>query len=495
MKSLSIIASIGLALIGSAMAQEGATVPVSSGSSSSSYSCDPNTCKIANNCYCASQSPPGGLSAADTPQFVTVTYDDSVQSGLYETALSMVNVTNPNGCPGHGTWFVSMEYTDFSLVQQWYAAGNEIADHTFSHVGSPSSQEISSTKSMLNAYGGIPNPKIQGFRAPFLNYTKDTLNILGEQGFLYDSSSSAVTDDAYWPYTLDNGMANDCWTGICASGQVKLPGLWEIPMYSVMDNASVPQLMDVYLSGTPSDVTTWSNAAFDKHYNGNRQPFGIYVHPTHLTKYPGLADPKDMYDGVINFIQSLSAKKDVWFVTNQQLLQWMKNPVKASELGSQDYMQCKQPVINKEICNGLDDDHNGVIDDNLINSCNFGTTSTKTCYNCPSSAPTLQNPLPGSSAQNGTTGYRYPIPDTCDTTWWDPIGNTCLCTTADCQVKSIATTKTPITTSSIASSSSSTTSSSDSISSSSKSDSTTLSTSLIPAVFMTSLLTAFCQLF
>lgn len=109
---------------------------------------------------------------------------------------------------------------------------------------------------MLNAYGGIPSQKIQGFRAPFLNYTKDTLNIISQQGFLYDSSSSAVTDDAYWPYTLDNGMANDCWTGICAAGEVKLPGLWEIPMYSVLDNASVPQLMDVYLSGTPADVKT-----------------------------------------------------------------------------------------------------------------------------------------------------------------------------------------------------------------------------------------------
>lgn len=107
---------------------------------------------------------------------------------------------------------------------------------------------------MLNAYGGIPNQKLQGFRAPFLNYTKDTLNILSQQGFLYDSSSSAVTDDAYWPYTLDNGMANDCWTGICAAGQVKLPGLWEIPMYSVLDNASIPQLMDVYLAGSPADV-------------------------------------------------------------------------------------------------------------------------------------------------------------------------------------------------------------------------------------------------
>lgn len=25
-----------------------------------------------------------------------------------------------------------------------------------------------------------------------------------------------------------------------------------------------------------------SQAAFDKHYNGNRQPFGIYVHPSKL---------------------------------------------------------------------------------------------------------------------------------------------------------------------------------------------------------------------
>ncbi|KAG2197793.1 hypothetical protein INT46_009490 [Mucor plumbeus] len=452
MKSLSIISSIAL-LISAVVAQEGATVPVTT-STSSTYSCDPNTCKIANNCYCASQSPPGGLSPSDTPQFVTVTYDDSVQETLAKTAFSMVNVTNPNGCPGHGTWFVSMEYTDFSLVQQWYAAGNEVADHTFSHVGTPSAQEISSTKSMLNAYGGIPNQKIQGFRAPFLNYTKDTLNIVSQQGFLYDSSSSAVTDDAYWPYTLDNGMANDCWTGICAAGEVKLPGLWEIPMYSVLDNASVPQLMDVYLSGTPADVKTWSQAAFDKHYNGNRQPFGIYVHPTHLTTYPGLPDPKDMYDSVIEFIQSIAQKPNVWFVTNQQLLQYMKNPVKASELGAQDYMQCKQPVITKEICNGLDDDHNGVIDDGLINSCNFGTTSMKTCFNCPSGAPTLDNPTPASSAQNGTAGYRYPIPDNCDTTWWDPIGNTCLCTTADCELKSIAVSKPNTTTTSGSNSSS-----------------------------------------
>lgn len=86
-----------------------------------------------------------------------------------------------------------------------------------------------------------------------------------------------------------------------------------------------------------------------------------------MTKYDGLPDPTSMTDAVLDFIKTISQKPDVWFVTNQQLLQWMKNPVKASELANQDYMQCKQPVIPKEICNGLDDDHNGVIDDGLIN--------------------------------------------------------------------------------------------------------------------------------
>lgn len=51
-------------------------------------------------------------------------------------------------------------------------------------------------------------------------------------------------------------------------------------MYAVMDNASQAQLMDVYLAGSVSDVKQWTSTNFDRHYNGNRQPFGIYVHPS-----------------------------------------------------------------------------------------------------------------------------------------------------------------------------------------------------------------------
>lgn len=136
---------------------------------------------------------------------------------------------------------------------------------------------------------------------------------------------------------------------------------------------------------------------------------------------------------MVSLIKSLSEKPDVWFVTNQQLLQWMKNPVKASELGKQDYMRCEQPVIAKEICNGLDDDNNANVDDGLLNryiisltvntqsyinayntSCNFGTTTFNTCFNCPSTAPTLDTPKPATAAQNGTAGFRYPLPNNCE---------------------------------------------------------------------------------
>jgi len=63
--------------------------------------------------------------------------------------------------------------------------------------------------------------------------------MLAKLQFTYDSSASSavpVTDpntDAFWPYTLDYGMANDCTavSNIC-NGQPKLPGFWEIPMYS-----------------------------------------------------------------------------------------------------------------------------------------------------------------------------------------------------------------------------------------------------------------------
>lgn len=110
------------------------------------------------------------------------------------------------------------------------------------HQGDPSSDEINGNLIALNALAGIPLNALIGFRAPFLNFSVNTLKMLASAGFTYDStatSSIPVSDpgsDAFWPYTLDNGMANSCLAveGLC-KGEPKLPGFWEIPMYAYFD--------------------------------------------------------------------------------------------------------------------------------------------------------------------------------------------------------------------------------------------------------------------
>lgn len=167
------------------------------------------------------------------------------------------------------------------------------------HVGSPPADEINGNIIALNALAGIPLDAIQGFRAPYLNYTAQTLQLLANVDFTYDSSSAAsipVTDpgtDAYWPYTLDNGLANDCLTveGIC-KGLPKIPGLWEIPMYAFFDELGIdgPHLMDPWLdtangASSVNDTATFEymKNTFTAHYTGNRQPIGLYTHPIHLS--------------------------------------------------------------------------------------------------------------------------------------------------------------------------------------------------------------------
>jgi hypothetical protein len=124
------------------------------------------------------------------------------------------------------------------------------------HVGTPPAEEINGNLIALNALAGIPLKSIIGFRAPFLNYSVDTLKLLHDVGFTYDSSASASIpvdadgSDAYWPYTLDYGMANDCLMvpGLC-KGEPKLPGFWEIPMYAFFDKRGPAgtHLMDPWL--------------------------------------------------------------------------------------------------------------------------------------------------------------------------------------------------------------------------------------------------------
>ncbi|CAG8467749.1 12355_t:CDS:10 [Cetraspora pellucida] len=382
-----------------------------------SAACNPSNCK-APTCFCPGITPPGGLSLDDTPQFFMLTYDDSIQDRTMSVVNKLMGTRkNPNGCPISATYYVSIQYTNMSMVTEWYARGQEVADHTMTHVGKSPENEITGCKAALNAFAGLPNGNIKGFRTPFLDWTPEVLQTLAKLGFQYDSSVTALKEDASWPYTLDYGLYNDCWKGFCNS--TIIPGFFEIPMAALIDEQGLPHLMDPYLDNTTDVVKKWLQDNFNRHLTQGKTPFGVYIHPVQLdnSTAPG-RNTEPMIQMLQEFFDWALAQPNVWFVTSQQLLTWMKNPVPASQLKDYAPFKCQAPKIDKKICNGL-------TDDGLLETCTFPNGSWSTCYGCPTSDITLDNPVPPG-------GDRHRLPTNCETVWWDPIGNSCLCTNASC---------------------------------------------------------------
>ena len=64
--------------------------------------------------------------------FVVFTADDAIQSYTLDAVNQFLSQRkNPNGCQPKMTYYNSIDYTNFTLVTDWYVAGNEIADHTY----------------------------------------------------------------------------------------------------------------------------------------------------------------------------------------------------------------------------------------------------------------------------------------------------------------------------------------------------------------------------
>lgn len=67
-------------------------------------------------------------------QFVLLTFDDAVTIGnidYYREALK--NRINPNNCTISATFFISHEYTDYSLVHELHSNGHDISLHSITH--------------------------------------------------------------------------------------------------------------------------------------------------------------------------------------------------------------------------------------------------------------------------------------------------------------------------------------------------------------------------
>lgn len=92
----------------------------------SAEECNLEDC-VAPACRCSSTVLDASIPIENTPQLVTLIFNDGVAAENIEFVDQILEGrTNPDGCQSASTFYITHEYTDYSKVHKYWAAGNEI---------------------------------------------------------------------------------------------------------------------------------------------------------------------------------------------------------------------------------------------------------------------------------------------------------------------------------------------------------------------------------
>ena len=113
---------------------------------------------------------------------------------------------------------------------------------------------------------------------------------------------------------------------------------------------------------------------FNRHYSTNRAPFGLFYHSAWFSN-------SHHRKGFLKFLDEINRLNDVFFVTNWQMIQWMRNPTPLDSIDSFEPWQCDNQRLDD--ISSLTCHHPSV--------CNVrhetGSRFMKTCQPCPSFYP------------------------------------------------------------------------------------------------------------
>src|SRR5262249_32250029 len=137
-----------------------------------------------------------------------------------------------------------------------------------------------------------------GYRAPSWNFSPNTLSIVRDLGFLYESSLMA--DDS--PYEL------------LADG--KPTGLIELPVEWILDDAPLVDPRGNAYSPPRELVRVWIDE-FDKAYAEG----GMFL----LTMHPHISGHRSRIVALEQLIAHLKSKPGVWFATHREAAEYVKN--------------------------------------------------------------------------------------------------------------------------------------------------------------------------
>ena len=325
-------------------------------------------------CFCG-RGIPGGLTPYHTPQFVLLSFDDAVNDLNKHFYLRLFDSRlNPDGCPIAATFFVSHEWTDYSQVHSLYRAGHEISSHSVTHThpaGLSEQQwgrELGGQAELLSRHGLVEPSHVTGARAPFLETGGDAMfRAMAQLGFRYDSSlPSSYQRPPLWPYTAHQGTHQPCSIPPCPSASQ--PDMWEVPLTMMTDGmgGKCAMLDACRYHETADSIQRMLTRNFIRHYtDSTKPPFPMAYHAAWFRARP------HRETAFFNFIDSLLEFPDVFFVTSQQLLRWISNPVPLGE-----YISSRNCDINSRTVKNCQ-----------RKTCSYGGRMFVTCSECPEKYP------------------------------------------------------------------------------------------------------------
>ncbi len=193
----------------------------------------------------------------------------------------------------------------FSLAPQMIdmiqASGrNEIGIHGWIHETNavlPREEEERLLQKAVERMTALVGKRPVGYRAPSWNFSDNTLDLLLEMGFLYDSSLMA--DDR--PYEI---VANGAPTGF-----VELPVQW------ILDDAPLMNPLGPRYE-SPRDVLQVYKDEFDVAYEEGTT-FLLTMHPHYIGHRSRIVVLREL-------IEHIKAKPDVWFGTHEAAVRWVR---------------------------------------------------------------------------------------------------------------------------------------------------------------------------
>ncbi|XP_027203068.2 chitin deacetylase 7-like [Dermatophagoides pteronyssinus] len=328
---------------------------------------------LAPNCQCLQDVPPNGMNPVDIPQFVMITFDGPVTVTNFPYYQTLFDFKNPNNCSIQSTYFVSHVDSNYKLIHELYRRGNEIGVHSISKAINNQEywkkldykgwrQEMGGQRKILSKYADIPIDQIRGVRAPNLQTANNvTLNAFVDENFKYDCSNPSRQGmiSPFFPYTLDYGFQreNDCPVQPCLQKGENYTGFWDVPInewdvvYDVQGEkvhlgcAIASECLmfkedgEVNFHPTADEIYERFEYNFDRFYNGNRAPFPLFLNEEWMYD-------EAKRDALLRFIQNKLNKHDVFFVSIDEVLQWMQSPTNTTDY-IEKTKQCRPIVETK----------------------------------------------------------------------------------------------------------------------------------------------------